>query len=185
VVFGTLENHLATVHTRSAVVGLDLTVQPARPQHRQEGLFDNALRDPHAFYDTLARAGGVLGPDRVGTPVKNKTHRPDSFELHAPPASVPAYQPKPAAPPRGPVLRRLRPPARATVELIDAVPRYVHSQVTDGAIIAHRGPFCLSGEWWNQGGWAREEWDIEIAGGGGLYRLSHAPAGWFVEGIYD
>jgi protein ImuB len=184
VLFGTLENHLATVQTPSAVAGLDLAIQPTRPQQRQDGLFDLAVRDPHAFYDTLARAGSVLGPDRVGTPVKDKSHRPDVFTTVTPPATVPEYRPLPAPPPRGPVLRRLRPPAPATIELAGEVPRYVQSRMAEGAVVGHRGPFRLSGNWWEKGGWSREEWDVEI-GTGGLYRLLHAPSGWFVEGIYD
>lgn len=182
--FGALENHLATVQTPSAVVGLDLAVHPARPRQRQDGLFETALRDPHAFYDTLARAAAVLGPDRVGTPVRQPTHRPDAFELVAPLATLDEYRPKSAAPARGPVLRRLRPPEPVTIELAAGAPRYVQSAFVEGAVVAHRGPFRLSGEWWDHGGWAREEWDVEL-GPGGLYRLLHAPGGWFVEGIYD
>lgn len=182
--FGALEHHLSTVQTPSAVAGLDLTVQPTRPQHRQDGLFDMALRDPHSFYDTLARAGAVLGPDRVGTPSKKKSHLPDSFVLVAPLVAIAEYQSSPAPPQRGPILRRIRPPAAATVELTQEVPSYVQSKVLEGTIVAHRGPFRLSGDWWDKEAWAREEWDIEI-GSGGLYRLLRTRDGWCVEGIYD
>lgn len=184
VLFGALENHLATVQTSSAVCGLDLTIQPLRPQHRQDGLFDMVLRDPHGFYDTLARAGSVLGPDHIGTPSRNKSHRPDCFSLLTPPATVAEYRPLPSAPKRGPVLRRIRPPSPATVELTKDTPSYVQSEVMEGAVIAHRGPFRLSGNWWDKSNWSREEWDVEI-GSGGLYRLLRTRDGWCVEGVYD
>lgn len=184
VVFNALEHHLDMVQTASAVVGVDLVVQPTRQGQRQEGLFDSALRDPHAFYDTLSRAAAVLGADRVGTPRRRATHRPDSFELIAPPANLPDYSPPPAASARGPLLRRLRPAEPAKVELSRGAPNYLHSAPLEGAVVAHRGPFRLSGDWWEQGGWAREEWDVEI-GERGLYRLLHTAKGWFIEGIYD
>lgn len=184
VMFNALEHHLGTVQTASAVVGLDLVVQPKRQSHRQDGLFDTALRDPHAFYDTLSRAAAVLGADRVGTPRRHATHRPDSFELVTPPAHIEDAASPPTAPARGPLLRRLRPPEPATVELSQGAPNYLHSAPLEGAVVARRGPFRLSGEWWAQDGWAREEWDVEI-GERGLYRLLHTADGWFIEGIYD
>jgi protein ImuB len=184
VLFRLLENHLATVQTKSAVIGVDLSLSPMRQQHRQDGLFEAALRDPHAFWDTLARTSAVLGAAHVGTPARAPTHRPGAFVLTAPLATVPEYAAAPRAPARGPLLRRLRPPAPATVELSGGVPNYLRCAVAEGAVVAHRGPFRLSGDWWENEGWSREEWDIEL-GGQGLYRLLHLPAGWFVEGTYD
>ena len=70
------------------------------------------------------------------------------------------------------------------MELTAEIPSYLHSPVIAGPVVAHRGPFRLSGEWWENSGWALEEWDIEIEASG-LYRLLHTPDGWFVDGIYD
>jgi protein ImuB len=184
VLFRLLENHLATVQTKSAVVGVDLTVRPARQQHRQDGLFEAGLRDPHAFWDTLARASAVLGADRVGEPSPAPTHRPGEFLLRTPAATVPEYMPIPRAPVRGPLLRRLRPPEPVTVELAGDIPTYLRCALAEGSVAAHRGPFRLSGDWWEKDAWAREEWDVEL-NGRGLYRLLHLPAGWFIEGVYD
>jgi len=74
------------------------------------------------------------------------------------------------------------------------------------------GPWRSSGDWWEQDGWSRDEWDIAIqlpvartqlsVGSGqllfaskpwpeqpnfALYRLVHdlLTARWFVEGTYD
>lgn len=184
VLFRVLENHLLTLQTDSPVVGLELQVSPARAQRRQDGLFDTALRDPQSFYDTLSRVVGVLGAEHLGTPGLLPTHRPDAVVMETPAAAVPEYQSKPAAPERGPLLRRLRPPEPATVALEEGLPVFVHCGLADGPVVARRGPYRLSGDWWNEGAWAREEWDVEL-GGGGLYRLLHSPEGWFLEGNYD
>ena len=60
----------------------------------------------------------------------------------------------------------------------------IHSSTIRGQVRTARGPYQLLGGWWEPQGWTREEWDIELAQGG-LYRISHQPEGWFIEGIYD
>jgi protein ImuB len=85
----------------------------------------------------------------------------------------------------GPPLRRLRPAWRATVELNGEAPAFVWAEGARGVVIAAAGPWRGSGEWWERGKlWRREEWDVELEGGG-VWRLVHAPEGWFVEGEYD
>jgi tRNA splicing endonuclease len=51
----------------------------------------------------------------------------------------------------------------------------------------------MSGDWWSEDGWARDEWDVAVAASesaqekGTLYRIYRdlRNDGWFVEGIYD
>jgi protein ImuB len=186
ILFRALHAYLETVRTGAAIVGVRLRVQPERSLVRQRGLFDGGLRDPHGFADTLARVMALVGSDRVGTPVSANTHRPDCFQL-IPPA--PVLEPLPPGfthPPRGLPLRRYRPPQPATVELDDHKPAFVWTATARGAIVASAGPWQFSGDWWERArGWQREEWDVELAGGG-VYRLARIPAeGWFVEGEYD
>lgn len=182
--YRTLDAYLGTLRTTTAVTGLRLHLEPTRPLARQPGLFDAALRDPHAFASTLAATAALLGPDRVGTPQLLNTHGPDAFTLTSPAALVP---PAPAEilPPLGLPLRRFRPPRPATIELTNHAPGYVWTPDCEGAVSDHRGPWHTNGEWWTHAdAWTREEWDVALADGG-LYRLFRTPAGWWLEGEYD
>jgi protein ImuB len=186
ILFRTLHTYLETLRTPATIKGVGLHIVPERSLVRQRGLFDGGLVDPHGFADTLAQVAGLVGSDRVGTPVSADTHRPDVFKLLAPATSL---DPLPAGfshPPRGLALRRYRPPLPAKIELSGREPAFVWTSGVHGAVAAVRGPWHASGEWWESARmWQREEWDVELAQGG-LYRLGRTPAeGWFLEGEYD
>lgn len=183
ILFAVLENHLASLHTDTAVIGFSLEVIPARRLEQQEGLFDTGLKDAPLFFATLGRLAAVVGSGKVGTPRRADTHRPDAFVLTAPACSVPERVAPPAPPPAGPLLRRVRPPVAATVELIAARPSFLFSALVTGEINVVRRPFWSNGDWWRPEAWSREEWDVQI--GAGLYRLLHVPEGWFIDGVYD
>ena len=89
-------------------------------------------------------------------------------------------------------LRIFRPPARATVTLREGKPTHVtcvKQKEISGEILWTAGPWRFSGDWWEQDGWARDEWDIALQQepGIGLYRLvrDSLKGHWFVEGTYD
>ena len=84
VLFRMLHTHLEGVRSESAICSVALTAEPAEPQHKQFSLFETALRDPRQFQDTIARLTALLGADRVGTPVRENSHRPDAFKLIPP-----------------------------------------------------------------------------------------------------
>ena len=50
-------------------------------------------------------------------------------------------------------------------------------------LLAHRGPWLLSGGWWDKQRWAREEWDVQLANGL-LCRIKKERTAWSVEGLY-
>jgi len=89
-------------------------------------------------------------------------------------------------------MRIFRPPVRATVTLQEGRPvRIACSRRKDicGEILWAAGPWRTSGDWWEQEGWARDEWDIALqeATGITLYRLVRdlLNGQWQVEGCYD
>src|SRR6202163_664546 len=89
-------------------------------------------------------------------------------------------------------LRLFRPPLGASVTLREAKPvrmRCLEREDIAGEIVWTAGPWRSSGDWSEQEGWSREEWDIAVPAETGLvlYRLvqDKLSGNWFVEGTYD
>jgi len=89
-------------------------------------------------------------------------------------------------------LRLFRPPLGASVTLREAKPvrmRCLERADIAGEIVWTAGPWRSSGDWSEQEGWSREEWDIAVSAETGLvlYRLvqDKLSGNWFVEGTYD
>jgi protein ImuB len=89
-------------------------------------------------------------------------------------------------------LRIFRPPARVTVTLREGKPTHItciKQKEISGEILWTAGPWRFSGDWWEQDGWARDEWDIALQQQTGivLYRLvrNSLSGRWFLEGSYD
>lgn len=187
ILFRTLHTHLETLQTAASISALELRLVPTRPLVRQHGLFDTGLRDPHGFAETLARVAALVNADRVGTPQREDTHRPDTVKLVVPPPIVPPLAAPAVHPPLGLPLRRFRPPLPATLEFTphDRKPTYLFTDQFQGEIAHLRGPWRSSGDWWqNDRAWQRIEYDIALAEGG-LYRLLRIGEAWFIEGEYD
>jgi protein ImuB len=198
ILFRMLQTHLETVRTDSPITLLRLSAKPAKPETRQFGLFESTLRDPNQFAETLARLTGLCGADRVGTPLLETTHRPDAFKVvqvfgmegddfsavhrNTGPESLMDPQAGKSALPLP--LRRFRPPLPSHIEFRDEKPVLLRSHVFIGPIVEMRGPFFSSGNWWDGGCWAREEWDVETSDGS-LFRIFRSSEGCFVEGVYD
>lgn len=170
--FGMLQTHLETLRTEHPIVGLLLAARPCRPANQQLELFESNLRDPNQFYETLARLTALVGPDRVGTPIVEASHRPDAFRLEPIVETIGA----PTACPResetqsrGLCLRRFRPPLRAPF---------------DCRHLPKSGPWHSSGHWWDHQRWAREEWDLQTKDTT-VYRAFQKRGEWFMDAIYD
>jgi protein ImuB len=107
-------------------------------------------------------------------------------------------------------LRLFRPPLGATVTLRETKPVRMRCREREdiaGEIVWTAGPWRSSGDWSEQEGWSREEWDIAVAAKSScqlpvpscqsnkrertmeliLYRLvqDKLSGNWFVEGTYD
>jgi len=73
-------------------------------------------------------------------------------------------------------------------------PVHIRSLQISEKIIEQRGPYLLSGNWWDEKAWARLEWDMQMEDGE-LIRAHEtdppsqsygvAGASWKVDGIYD
>jgi protein ImuB len=181
--FRMLHTHLETLRTDSPIVSLRLEAKASLPEKHQFGLFEPSLRNPNQFAETLARLTALCGSDRIGTPVLEATHRPDSFRLQ-----VPDFSARPTRSAKihtvGLQLRRFRPVLAATIDFREQQPALIRSRAFSRAIADVRGPFHGSGNWWEDSRWSREEWDVQTTDGA-LYRIFRSPDGCFVEGRYD
>jgi len=199
--FRMLQTHLENFKSEHPIIAVALEAQPSKPASRQFGLFETALRNPQQLYETLARLTALLGGDRVGIPVLEETHRPDAFRIEPFAWNLNADSngttgPHPTLSLRerrtcgstavreGVALRRFRPAAPVSVFTSENVPAHVQSAKVSGKVLRQRGPYLLSGNWWDEKSWARAEWDLQIDDGI-LCRCHFSDQGWAIDGVYD
>jgi protein ImuB len=200
------------------ILKLHLAAEPARPRSSQGGMFLPAFPEPEKLELTLARISGIVGEGRVGTPELLDTHREGAFQMR-PFAPVPLEtkasgtkkkevfmqknipekdsassfeenaQEKMSA---VIALRLFRPPLRAIVNVREGKPvrlQCIHHEEITGVIVWTAGPWRSSGDWSEQEGWSREEWDIALPAANEiiLYRLveDKMTRTWWLEGMYD
>jgi protein ImuB len=186
--FRILHTHLEGLRLEHRPMALRLSMKAATPENRQLQIFENPLRDPNRFGETLARLAALAGEDHVGIPQRGPTHRPGQYHLQSPafgleetPDLLVEEAPDLSI---GLPLRRYRPPPSARVESKDGRPVAVFSETLRGPICDALGPYRFSGEWWDANAWEVEEWDVEVEDRG-LYRLCRTAQGWEVAGGYD
>ena len=199
------------------IVKIHLSADPARPRALQSGLFQPVFPEPEKLELTLARIAGIVGEGRVGSVELLDMHREGAFAVrHFAPAEPAPTDPvkqsgkkmamsMPESESACPVeesakdkmsaviaLRLFRPPLGASVTLREAKPvrmRCLERADIAGEIVWTAGPWRSSGDWSEQEGWSREEWDIAVPAENGLvlYRLvqDKLTGNWFVEGTYD
>jgi protein ImuB len=201
------------------IVKIHLSANPARPRALQSGLFQPAFPEPEKLELTLARIAGIVGEGRAGSVELLDTHRESAFAVRhfAPVEPAPAApqikqsgkRQKEISMPANDcacpaeentnkemsaviALRLFRPPLGASVTLREAKPvrmRCLQREDIAGEIVWTAGPWRSSGDWSEQEGWSREEWDIAMSAETGLvlYRLvqDKLSGNWFVEGAYD
>ncbi len=199
--FRMLQTHLENFKSEHPIIAVALEMQPIKPGSQQFGLFETALRNPQQLYETLARLTALLGADRVGTPVLEETHRPDAFRMepfawNSSPSANGIDGPHPTlslrerrtcdstAEREGAVLRRFRPAASPSVLLSENIPAHIRSGNISGKVLDQRGPYFLSGNWWDEKSWARAEWDLEMENRE-LLRCHESEGTWKIDGIYD
>ena len=187
--FRMLHTHLENFKSEHPITAVSLEAQPTKPPKQQFGLFETTLRNPHQLSETLARLTALLGANRVGTPVLEQTHRPDAFRMepfgwHAAESAVPRGELPDAlrTAHTTTALRRFRPVAPASVFISESW--HLQSEKIRGKVIDQRGPYLLSGNWWNEKSWERAEWDLQL-GNGSLVRAHKSQETWEIDGVYD
>ena len=183
VLFRMLHTHLENFKSDFPIVAVALKAEAVKPSSQQFTLFETALRDPARLSETLARLTGLLGTDRVGTPVLEETHRPDAFRMEPFAWKLPEtggeVEPLPSC-----ALRRFRTPAAASMLLVKNIPAHLRSASLQGKVLRQKGPYLASGKWWDENAWERAEWDLELENG--ALCQCHARGGqWELDGVYD
>jgi protein ImuB len=199
--FRMLQTHLENFRSEYPIVAIALSAEPIKPAGEQFGLFETTLRNPHQLSETLARLIALLGADRIGTPVLEETHRPDGFRMQpflcavacatdnggrssATPGSQREARRSSPLHTLPLALRRFRAAVSASVLLDEDNPAHLRSAEIHGKIINERGPYFLSGNWWDEKSWACAEWDLQLQSGE-LLRCHESEGTWKVDGIYD
>src|SRR4051812_6101474 len=180
------------------IVKIYLEAEPVRPRPAQSGLFLPPSPEPEKLELTLARIAGIVGEDKVGSLQLLDTYRPEGFRMrHFAPGEASTSKPvgdRAFQRSGGAVtaLRIFRPPVAAAVTIRDGKPARVkcpkHKEI-QGEILWAAGPWRSSGDWWEQEGWSRDEWDVALQTESAiaLYRLVRdlMSGQWMVEGTYD
>lgn len=192
---------------QAAIIAVTIRAEPVKPRELQTGLFIPLAPEPEKLELTLARLAKLVGAENVGSAELLDTHRPDAFRVtkfrlnHRTGKNVGndsriALNASPALPAMG--FRIFRPPWRAEVQIIHERPTRINasgansSYLIRGQVICASGPWRSSGDWWRADVWARDEWDVAVAGsisqqGEVLCRIYRDVQSeeWFVAGVYD
>ena len=187
VLLRTLHTHFDTLCIPAPITGFHLEIIPTLPRHAQHQLFSRGLKDPNEFANTLRRLAGIVGPDAIGIPSQNDSHRPDLITLHpvTPDLRLP---PTPEIRPTGQLpLKRQRPPIPVHVasekEQRYQRPLALLTGPHQGPVRHSRGPFPLSGSWW-ENPWQEAQWDVELDDALLLQLVFRPPKSWLLTGIY-
>jgi protein ImuB len=178
---------------RDAIRALALRAEPTPSRTVQFSLLDPAQPSPERLAETMARLHEWTVAGRGGAASLLDTHRPGAFVMATfAPGPIGERGSQAGPPPRRIgeptrlALRAFRPPLAARVVLRDHVPVFVAASGLRAAVSDRAGPWRASGDWWDAA-WSREEWDVELAGGAGVYRIFRDGIRglWFVEGELD
>jgi protein ImuB len=179
------------------ILKIHLAAEAVRPRAAQNGLFLPPSPEPEKLELTLARIAVIVGEDKVGSLELLDTHRPEGFQMRR--FAPELFSPQKHRDTEGnysddlvTALRIFRPPVNVVVAMRDGKPASINcskNKEMQGEILWAAGPWRSSGDWWEQEGWARDEWDIAVQSETNiaLYRLvrDRLDGRWILEGTYD
>jgi len=172
----------------AAIVAVELHAQSAPPYRAQHGLFLPQAPEPGQTEVLLARLRKLLGEDRVGSPELTDDYRPNAFRM-APFHPLASQRNELRSPSVSVALRVNRPPQVISVQLVNE--RSVRMYWNSVAYVVREaaGPERISGQWWTETHWCREEWDVRLTAEATerLCRIAFDPRSrcWYVQGTYD
>jgi protein ImuB len=183
-----LQLDLETHPPSAAILSLELHAQSAAPYRAQHGLFLPQAPEPGRLEVLLARLRKLLGEERVGSMDLKDDHRPNAFRMvpFAPPPPKKADKPMLSV---ATALRACRPPQAVSVMLAGNAPARLFWEGQRYAVREVAGPWRVSGQWWSEANWCREEWDVrlETQNTERVCRIAYDPRSrcWYVQGTYD
>ncbi len=191
VLFRLLQTRLETFESESPLSGFALELMPGETKKRQFDLFQPCLTDPNRFEQTLGQLESLLGSERVGSPRVEDGFRSDAFTMDPFETVLDKDGLGLSESPERPLglpLCRLRPPQSILVETRSEHGQRRPMRLLDGphqgTVTQAAGPWKSSGHWWDDEGWTREEWDVQLESGQ-LCRLRRDGSEWFLEGVYE
>ncbi len=183
-----LQLDLETHPPGAAILGLELHAQSAAPYRAQHGLFLPQAPEPGRLEVLLARLRKLLGDERVGSPELTDDHRPNAFRV-IPFTPLPPAKSERATLSVPTALRVCRPPQTVGVVLTGRAPTGVFWNGQKYAVRESAGPWRVSGQWWSEANWCREEWDVRLAveAAERVCRIAFDPRSrcWYLQGTYD
>jgi len=179
---------LETNPASAAILAVELHAQSAPPYRAQHGLFLPQAPEPGQLEVLLARLSKLLGEQWVGSPELTDDHRPNAFRMakFTPPPPRSAERPSHTTPV---ALRVCRPPQSINVQLANQAPARVFWDARTYMVREAAGPNRVSGQWWSEANWCREEWDVRLVNENAerICRIAFDPGSrhWYVQGTYD
>ncbi len=171
------------------VVRVMLHAEASRPRIVQEGMFVPKGPEPQRLEITLAKIRKIVGEDRVGSPELIGGHLQVPFRIvRFSPGSAHSSTTKSAT--RHTSVRIFRPSVSIRVERANGAPRRINFHGINYRVVQASGPWRRSGEWWTQGHWGRDEWDLILDCSESSSILVRAYRDlvsglWYVEAEYD
>jgi protein ImuB len=183
------------------IEGIVLSTQGTSPRRDQLDLFLMPGPDPAETDRTLAELESLCGPGHVGSPAVVDDNHPCAFELkpfsgNGTPTKRKLRQSDTlgqettrdvnfAGTPL--VVRALRPPVHAEVQMHQGQPCNIRSAVACGRLVNVAGPWRTTGRWWSsEERFALDHFDVQVSDGT-ILRLCFDWVGriWQVDAIYD
>ena len=175
-----------------AVIRLQLSAESGRAGRVQMGLFAPPMPEPTRFEDTHARLVSLVGERNVGRARPLDTHAPERFDLERFRLPAAAVRLPRGFERNGPgmTLRRMRPPLTCHVVLDEKRIERLWFEGTKFEVERCYGPWRTSGEWWGEGVWSLDVWDVAGASKDGdllilMVGRDLLRSCWSVNGIYD